>query len=194
MGLIGWLKGRLAKGAPADADPVQAYDRRLDTLRARSAELRRSAATLLAARGELDRAIAAAQEAERQAKERLEEAAGRHDVAAVLEADRERARQRGRALAEERERLVSEAKGLAEAVAGVEAEAEGLRREREAARARWTASRTVADSAGKALAESAGELTALDRARDEIERARALAEICREDLERERKKREGGER
>jgi phage shock protein A len=188
VGLKGWLKARFTKKAAED-DPVKAYDQRLDSLQARATELRRSAATLLAARGELDRSIGAAQEQESQARERLVKAAFKPDVAAVLQADVTRAQERARALSEERGRLEDEAGVLAETVGNIEAEAETLRRERASAQARWTASRTVAAASTRVLVDSLGEMSALDRARDEIERAHALAQICREDLEAKKKQR-----
>jgi len=118
---LNWLKKRFGK-APEEESPVAAFDQRLDTLGARASELRRSAATLLAARGEIDRAIASAKDAEKQARERLAQAAGRQDVATVLEADAARAVERQKVLLEQRERLESEAMALAETVGKVEAE------------------------------------------------------------------------
>ena len=188
MGFLSWLKSRFAsKAAPEDEDPVAAFDRRLQTLAERAGEMRKSAATLLAARGELDRGIEAAREAEKHARARIVDAAGKPDVAAVLEADAERAAKRAESLAKDRERFDGEAAALAESVAKVEEEAEVLRRERAAAQARWTASRTVAQASSRAIENNFGEMAALERARDEVERAHALAEVCREDLERQRK-------
>jgi hypothetical protein len=187
LGLLSWFKKRFAK-APVEDDPVKAFDQRLDTLSARASELRRSAATLLAARGEIDRAIVTAKGAQEQARERLAQAAGRKDIEAVLQADAERAGERQKALVEQREKLETEAKALAETVGKVEAEAEVLRRERAAVQARWTASRTVTEASNKVLVDSFGEMAALERARDEVERAHALAEISREDLAKGKKR------
>jgi len=151
-------------------------------------DLRRSAATLLAARGEIDRALKAAQAAEEQARARLAQAAGRPDVVSVLEGDLAKARDRQKPLSDERERIDAEAKGLAETVGKVEAEAEALRRERDSVAARLAASRSVAEASSKVLTDSFGEMAALDRARDEVERAHALADLAREDLKAARKK------
>ena len=188
MGLWSWFKKRFGRAPPEAEDPVKAFDQRLDTLGARACELRRSAATLLAARGEIDRAIVAAKDAEQQARDRLGKAAGRADIAAVLEADAARAAERQQALKEQREKLETEAKALAETVGKVEADAELLRREREAVQARWKASRTVTEASSKVLSDSFSELAALERARDEVERAHALADITREDLAKSRKR------
>jgi phage shock protein A len=188
LGLWSWFKKRIGRSPPEAEDPVKAFDQRLDTLGARASELRRSAATLLAARGEIDRAIVAAKDAEQQARARLAQAAGRADIAAVLEADAARAVERQQALKEQREKLETEAKSLAETVGKVEADAEVLRREREAVQARWASSRTVGEASNKVLVDSFSELAALERARDEVERAQALAEITREDLARSKKR------
>ena len=191
MGLMGWIKGRFAKPKSVEDDPVKAYDRRLDTLTSRAAELRRTAATLLAARGEIDRALKAAQSAEEQARSRLAQAAGRADIVQVLESDIARAQERAKPLADERVRIDVEAKGLSETVAKVEAEAEALRRERDSVAARLAASRSVAEASGKVLSENFGEMAALERARDEVERAHALADVVREDLKELKKKSKG---
>jgi len=189
VGLMGWIRERFAKPKVAGDDPVKAYDRRLDTLTARAAELRRSAATLLAARGEIDRALKAAQAAEEQARTRLAQALGRPAVAKVLESDLKLAQDRQKPLADERERIDAEAKNLAETVSKVEAEAESLRREREAVMARLAASRSVAEASSKVLSDSFSEMTALEKAREEVERAHALADLAREDLKAAKKRR-----
>ena len=186
MGFAGWIKRRLGwtkKKEDEPGDLLAAYDRRLDTLARRGADLRRTAATLLAARGGLDRALEASQAEQEQAAARRAQASGRPDVLQVIEADLLRAQGRQAALAEERTRIDAEARALAEATARVEAEAEALRRERESAVARLAASRSLAEASSQVLSESLGELAALDRARDEVERAHALADLAAEDLE-----------
>src|SRR5690606_24536492 len=51
--MIGWLKRRFTRRAPErETDPLAAWDERLQVLSRRTSDLRRSAATLLAMRGE----------------------------------------------------------------------------------------------------------------------------------------------
>jgi chromosome segregation ATPase len=188
VGLLGWIKERFAKPKPVDDDPVKAYDRRLDTLTARAADLRRSAATLLAARGEVDRALKAAQAGEEQARARLAQAQGRPDVVKVLEGDLALAQDRQKPLSDERERIDAEAKNLAETVGKVESEAEALRRERDAVAARLAASRSMTEASSRVLSDNFSEMTALERAREEVERAHALADLAREDLKAAKKR------
>jgi len=54
--------------------------------------------------------------------------------------------------------------------------------------AQWTASRGVTQASSKVLTDNFGELAALERARDEVERAHALSEIIREDLDKRRER------
>lgn len=190
MGVIAWLRERLSgRSLPAPVDPIDAYDRRIDALSGRGGELRRAAATLLALRGELERGLAAEEGKQRDARARLEQARGksRADVSAVLSEDLERATERMEAMSNELAQVGEDAKALGASAKEVEREAEQLRRERASAVARLSASVTVARVA-HAKSDRLDEILALDRARDEVERARALAEVCKEDLASRRRK------
>ena len=74
-----------------------------------------------------------------------------------------------------------DAAALAEAARGVAAQVEELERERRSARARLAAGTLVTAALG-AQVEKVEQFLALDAARDEVERAHALAELYREDL------------
>lgn len=177
--MIGWLKRRFTRRAPErETDPLAAWDERLQVLSRRTSDLRRSAATLLAMRGELERGLAQAESLAEEARRKAADPAAQR-IAAVLEEDAAAAERRAESIRVELERVEVEAAAIAETVQTLEREAEQLRRERTAAAARFAASRAMHESGGeRARVEG---LLALDRARDEAERAQALLEIARED-------------
>ena len=179
MGLLDWLR---KKPAPAAADPMLAFDRRIDALAARAGALRRSAATLLTVRRELDRKLEGLGRHTRTARDNEDQArtSGDAATAAVLLADQQRFSADEAHLREQREKVTTDAAALSEAVQGIERELETVRRERDSARVQLTARDTLA-SARQALEDRVDEMLQLDAARDEVERAHALAEIYQED-------------
>jgi hypothetical protein len=70
---------------------------------------------------------------------------------------------------------------LKEAAGRVAEQVERLQAERDLARARFTASSALAAEAQRSRADRVRRLVAVDAARDEVERAHALAEVWRED-------------
>ena len=171
-------------------DPLAAYDARLDALAQRAQLLRKSAATLLAVRRDLDRRLDAFAAKERDAQARAEAArqAGDPQAAEVLANDA-LARERDRdALAIQRERVATDAQDLTDAVGALNAEFEQLSRERDAAQVALAAGQVVS-AAQPALTERFDQVLKLDAARDEVERAHALAEIHRDDAARRRRER-----
>lgn len=166
-------------------DPLAAFDRRIDALAARAAELRRSAATLLSTKGEMTRAQSAARRRAAQVAARAGAAgrAGDDRSAVVLEGDARAAEAEAAGFDRELARVDDDARALAEGTRRIEEELSTLRQERAGAEARLVAS-TALSGAGRAMAERGHELTALDAARDEVEKAKALAEVYREDLAR----------
>ncbi len=179
--MIGWLKKRLGLGEPEKApDPLAGFDQRLQVLTRRTSELRRSAATLLSLRGDLERGIEQAKAQADEARRKASDPAAER-IRSVLEDDAERAQQRAVELQAELERVRVEAAALSETVQSLEREAEQVRRERASAVARHTANQAMLDTGGeRARVEG---LIALERARDEAEKAQALAELAREDAE-----------
>ena len=83
--------------------------------------------------------------------------------------------------------MARDATDLAEAVKAVEAESEELQRERDGAKVALAAGHAVL-SARPALTDHFDESLKLEAARDEVEKAHALAEIYREDALRKRQK------
>ena len=178
MGLRDWFRRR--KATPA-RDPIEAFDSRIDALAARGAALRTSAAALMASRRTLERKIAQGEVADGDREARTEQAlASDPEALAVLQADRAAAVKLKEQWEEEMRRATSEAEAVAEAVRAIETELAKLRLERDAARVRLDASSAVTESAA-AFVDPLDQLLDLDAARDEIERARALADIYREE-------------
>ena len=188
MGLLDWLRKRFKRKPKVVRDRrLLAFDIRIDELTRRASDLRLSAATLLASRGELERGRDAANERARQHRRRADEAkkAGDAQAQAVLLADTENTETEARGFAEQLVKLDEDARALADTSRSVEAELASLRQELAAAEARLTAAKAVT-GASRALAEKADQIAALDEARDGVEQAKALADVYREDLQRKR--------
>jgi hypothetical protein len=165
------------------ADPLAALDQLLENLERQAAEVRKSAATLLALKGDLSRAV------DRYTR-RLEDLASRRATAeargdaravAVLKRDREQAEALRASTRDSLERADSDAKLLLEAAAELADRVVELRRERESAAARLTVGGIVTDALRERVARFEQALV-VDAARDEVERAHALADIYREEL------------
>lgn len=182
MGLFDFLR---RKKQPED--PLAAYEARIDALAERAQLLRKSAATLLAVRRDLDRKLAALEAAERELKARQDQAlrAGDPEVVRVLKEDLQRLGRDRDPVLEQREKVARDAADLSEAVQHVEAESETLQRERDGARVALAAGQAVL-GARPALVDDVGAQLRLEQARDEVEKAHALAEIYREDALRRR--------
>ena len=166
-----WFRRR---PAPAP-DPIAAYDDLVSDLSAEAAELRRAAATLLTVRARLGREL-------RDRADRARAGADRRS-ADVLSTDVEREERRATALREELARTESDVEQLEEAARRVAGQVDQLRSERDLAAARFTAGTALASEALRSRADRVRRLVAVDAARDEVERAHALAEVWREDGE-----------
>ena len=173
---------------PPPPDPIAAYDDLVSDLDAEAAELRRAAATLLTVRARLVRQQSQGETTARALRDRADQARGRGDAHAleVLTADVQRLRRQGDGLAESLARTEADVAALKEAAGRVAEQVERLRAERDLAAARFTASSTLAAEAQRSRADRVRRLVAVDAARDEVERAHALAEVWREDGEESR--------
>jgi hypothetical protein len=176
--MFGFLK---KKPAPA-ADPLKVYDGMIESLDRQASVVRRSAATLLALKGELGRDRERYGKRVIDAEARLAEAAHRGDARAerALRRDLDEARE----LREQTDKALASAEDdaqvLLETAEDLARRARELKAERLSATARFKAGVEVS-AALKAQAEEFDRVMAIDAARDEIERARALADIYRED-------------
>lgn len=179
--LFGLLKKRKKEPTPP-ADPLAAFDRLLETLERQAAEVRKSAATLLALKGDLSRALERYTRRLDDIASRRAVAQGRGDAKAVAVLDKDRA-QAEALLASTRDSLAradSDGKLLLEAAGELGDRVEELRRERDSASARLTVGGIVTDALKERVARFDQALV-VDAARDEVERAHALADIYREE-------------
>jgi len=179
---FGLLKKR-KKEPSRPVDPLAALDQLLENLERQAAEVRKSAATLLALKGDLSRAVERYTRRLDDIASRRVTAEGRGDTkaVAVLKRDREQAEGLLASTRESLERADSDAKLLLEAAGDLGDRVAELRRERESASARLTVGGIVTDAMRERVARFEQALV-VDAARDEVERAHALADIYREEL------------
>ncbi|WP_037583239.1 PspA/IM30 family protein [Stigmatella aurantiaca] len=163
-------------------DPLAAFDQLIEDLERQGAEVRKSAATLLALKGELSRSLERYTRQREDIVQRCVVADARGDVkgAQVLRRDQEQAQALIRSTRESLDRAEVDARLLLEAASEVGARAAELRIERHSASARLTAGSLVT-GAMREQVERIEKVLAVDAARDEVERAHALAEIYREE-------------
>ena len=180
--LLDWWRRRRARAAP---DPLTAYDQVLGALEQEGARVRRGAAALLALQGELRRSAERAAAQARELEARADDAQRRGDerAAAVLRADRTRSQEEGRAAQAGLARVEADAEVLVAVARSVDERAGALRREREEAALRLRAGALVQDAL-QLQGERFEHRVALEAARDEVERAHALAELYREEQRR----------
>jgi phage shock protein A len=176
-----WFRRR----PPPAPDPIAAYDDLVSDLAGEAAELRRAAATLLTVRSRLGRELSGMEQVARTLHDRADRArvGGDGRTAEVLDADARREEGRASGLREELARTETDVAQLEEAARRVAGQVDGLRSERDLAAARLTAGTALATEAQRSRADRIRRLVAVDAARDEIERAHALAEVWREDRE-----------
>ncbi len=180
MGLFSFLT-RKKKDAPP-SDPVKAYDGMIESLERQASQVRRSAATLLALKGELGRDSERYTKRCAEIEERITKAAAKGDGRAekALRRDLDEAKD----LCEQTQKALDSAnddsKVLLETAEDLAKRARELKSERLSALARFKSGQVVS-TALKAQAEEFDRVMAVDAARDEIEKARALADIYRED-------------
>lgn len=168
-------------GAP---DPLLAFDEALASLERQASAVRKAAATLLTLRAGLQRDRERALQQLQDLARRLETAHQRADALAERTLVRDEGEARSRLAATEA--ALAHADGNARLLlsAGEELgrQRAALEEERVSARARLSTGLVVSEALRSRAAEF-DRLMRLDAARDEVERAQALAELYREDLE-----------
>ena len=156
----------------------------IESLDRQAAQVRRSAATLLALRGELSRDHERYGKRCSEVEQRLGAAAAKGDARAerALQRDLEECQD----LCEQTDKALQsandDAKVLLETAEDLAKRARELKSERLSAHARLKSGQVVS-SALRQQAEEFDRVMAIDAARDEVERARALADIYREEAE-----------
>jgi phage shock protein A len=166
----------------AEPDPLTAYDAFIEDLDRQGAEIRKSAAALIAMRGELNRSAERYQKRLLEVDSRKAVAHERNDHKALSTLERDQSEAQ-RLLESTRESLVkveADAQLLVEASQELTTRAAELRAERTSAQARLSAGLSVTQAL-RDRSERISRALALDAARDEIERAHALADIYREE-------------
>jgi phage shock protein A len=173
-----WRRKKPAK----PVDPIAAYDRVLDDLESKGAQIRQSAATLLALRGDLQRDRDRNSGRVEEIRRRKAIAAEKGDAAAerLLGRDEVQAEQLVEAAKDALTHAATDAQLLLEAAQDISDRVADLRTERNGARARFAAGQVVS-SVLLHEAERFQQVLALDQARDEVERAHQLAQIYREE-------------
>jgi phage shock protein A len=163
-------------------DPLAAFDQLIEDLERQGAEVRKSAATLLALKGELTRSVERYTRRLADITERLEVASSRGDTKAtqVLQRDKEQTAALLKSTRDSLERVEPDARLLLEAANEVGSRVQELRTERQSASARLVAG-TLVSGTMREQVERIEKVLAVDAARDEIERAHQLAEIYREE-------------
>ncbi len=178
--LFDWLRKKKPEKKPVD--PLAAFDQLIEDLERQGAEVRKSAATLLALKGDLTRS-------EERYTRRLQDIAKRRaiadeqgdtKIATTLERDRAQTEALLGTTRESLNRAEQDSKLLLEAAADLGNRVAELRTERESASARLAVGGVVS-TALREQVERFDKLLAVDAARDEIERAHALADIYREE-------------
>jgi phage shock protein A len=173
------------KKASSDEDPTRAYDGLIEDLERQGAILRKSAATLIAVRGELTRAVEKYASQIPELERRLAAADRAHDAKVVraLTRDLDDARRMKQASEDALASANSDAEVLLEAAEDLSGRVAQLKVERTTARARWSVGKVVT-AALRERVDKFDKVLAVDAARDEVERAHALADVYREDRSR----------
>jgi phage shock protein A len=173
---------RRKKSDPKADDPIATYNQLIEDLERQGAQIRRSAATLLALRGDLRRDRDRDARRAEDAKGRAAQAAERGDSAAerTLRRDEERSWRQAQLTDESLAQAEADAQLLLEAAQEVANRVAELRDERSAARTRLTAGHAVSQVLRDRY-ERIEQTLALDAARDEVERAHQLAQIYRDE-------------
>ena len=179
--LFGWFRKK-DKKKKAPEDPLAAFDQLIEDLERQAAEVRKSAATLLALKGELTRSVERYSRRLLELDERRAVADSRGDAksSSVLMRDRQQTETLLKSTREALERSETDSRLLLEAANDVGARVLELRTERQSASARLVAGGLVT-GVMRERADRIERVLALDAARDEIERAHALADIYREE-------------
>ncbi len=178
MPFLFWRK----KKETQPADPLAAFDQLIEDLERQAAEARKSAATLLALKGELTRSVERYARRLADIAERSKVAESRGDTKAmqVLQRDREQTEALLKSTKDSLDRVEPDSRLLLEAANDVGTRVQELRTERQSASARLVAG-TLVSGAMREQVERIEKVLAVDAARDEIERAHQLAEIYREE-------------
>jgi phage shock protein A len=168
------------KPAAKPSEPLAVFDQVNASLERQGAEVRKSAATLLALRAELNRDQEKYEQRLTSTKQRLERAEADPKAQKTLARDLAEAEQLLASTKEAHAQAETNAKLLMEAAEELSRQLAELKEERQSARARLSAGVMVSEAL-KTQVANFDRVLKLDQARDEVEKAHALAELYRED-------------
>jgi phage shock protein A len=180
--LFDWLRKKTPKKPERPTDPLAAFDQLIEDLERQAAEVRKSAATLLALKGDLARSRERYVKRQEDISKRraIADEQGDTKIALALERDRVQTESLLGTTREALNRAEQDSQLLLEAAADIGNRVAELRTERESASARLAVGGLVS-TALREQVERFEKVLAVDAARDEIERAHALADIYREE-------------
>lgn len=163
-------------------DPIAVFDELIASVSRQGAVVRESAATLSTIRSQLKRDCEKYQSRIKDCQQRLIDAQKLKDDLVVdrLKSDAEEATRMAAESTESLARVEGDARQLMETAQLLAKQLAELKAERVSARTRMTAG-SVTQKALKERSEEFDRVLKLDKARDDIERAHALAELYRED-------------
>ncbi|HEY1086563.1 MAG TPA: hypothetical protein VGE37_02675 [Archangium sp.] len=176
--VFGFFKKKAPPQQPQD--PIAVFDHVIASVERQGAEVRKSAATLLAMRASLQRDVDRYEVRIETTQQKLERADGDPKIEKTLRRDLGEAK---KLLDTSREALSqAEANGklLMDAAESLSRQLSELQEERQSARVRLKAGLSVSEAL-KAQVATFDRVMKLDAARDEVEKAHALAELYRED-------------
>lgn len=176
--MFGLFKKKAAPAKPAD--PLAVFDAVIASLERQGAEVRKSAATLLALRSELNRDEEKYERRLTATRQRLDRAGDDAKAQKTLARDLAEAQQLISTTKEAHAQAEANAKLLMEAAEELSRQLAELKEERQSARARLSAGVMVSEAL-RAQVANFDRVLKLDQARDEVEKAHALAELYRED-------------
>jgi hypothetical protein len=168
------------KRAAPEVDPIAIFDGLLEALDRQGREVRRSAATLLALRAQLDRDAMRYRAQVRDLEGRLELSQGDARASRPLGDDLQQVKGALEQTLEASARAESDATLLLETAEALKVKNAELAVERQSAWARLAAGAVVSQALQQRV-EEFDRVLRLDAARDEVERAHALAELLREE-------------
>ncbi len=178
--MFDWLRKRLRRSPPPVTDPLAAFDQLIEDLERQGAGIRKSAATLLALKGDLARSESRYAQRLEEIDRRLAQARGDVKITPALERDRSQTEALLHSTRESFVRAEQDGLLLLEAASDLGQRVAELRAERESASARLAVGGLMS-SALREQVQRFEKVLAVDAARDEIERAHALANIYREE-------------
>lgn len=162
---------------------LETYDRAIDALEHQAARVRRSAASLLALRADLIRAVTTTRSRREVlvARKMDANAQGASSLARTLSRDAEELEGHVSVALAQQARVEEEVRLLLASAASLQQELEALRRERADAAVILQAGHALTTTSGEARRLPVTQLLALDAARDEIARVEALLALWKEE-------------